>query len=320
MKENTMRTEIRKCVIIGLAVAMSMAEAGVARQRQSTRRSQRVRMEQVQVTGPDGKVKLTILPNAERLTFTVELRATTVLDPSTIVMYVDGYDLSAGVVLDKVERYEINETYPWHGVHSTATNNCNAARISLKHDLSFIDYVLDVRVFADGAAFRHIIPGDENASRVPDEYPTFVIPAGSTVWSHDLGGHYEAAYKKSDISEISPGQWAGPPVTFKLPDAGGYGSISEADLVNYSGMALEADGRRGLVTGLGHRQPLNYPYELRYGRDEAKRLGKPASVSGMITTPWRVVMVAADLNALVNCDIVHNLCPPPDPNFFPDGI
>ncbi|HLB73103.1 MAG TPA: glycoside hydrolase family 97 N-terminal domain-containing protein [Sedimentisphaerales bacterium] len=315
-----MRTEIRKCVIIGLAVAMSMAEAGVARQRQSTRRSQRVRMEQVQVTGPDGKVKLTILPNAERLTFTVELRATTVLDPSTIVMYVDGYDLSAGVVLDKVERYEINETYPWHGVHSTATNNCNAARISLKHDLSFIDYVLDVRVFNDGAAFRHIIPGDENALRVPDEYTTFVIPAGSTVWSHDLGGHYEAAYKKSDISEISPGQWAGPPVTFKLPDAGGYGSISEADLVNYSGMALEADGRRGLVTGLGHRQPLNYPYELRYGRDEAKRLGKPASVSGMITTPWRVVMVAADLNALVNCDIVHNLCPPPDPNFFPDGI
>ena len=315
-----MRTEIRKCIIIGLAVAMSLAEAGLARQRQSTRRSQRVRMEQVQVAGPAGKVKLTILPNAERLTFTVALGETTVLDPSTIVMNVDGYDLSAGVVFDKVERYEINETYPWHGVHSTATNNCNGARISLKHDLSFIDYVLEVRVFDDGVAFRHIIPGDENALRVPDEYTTFVIPAGSTVWSHDLGGHYEAAYKDQGISDIPPGQWAGPPVTFQLPDGGGYGSITEANLVNYSGMALEADGRRGLVTGLGHRQPLNYPYELRYGRDEAKRLGKPATVTGTITTPWRVVMVAADLNTLANCDIVHNLCPPPDPNFFPAGI
>lgn len=313
-----MRTEITKWVIIGLAAALSLAEAGLARQ--AARRSQRVHMEQVQVAGPDGKVKLTILPNAERLTFTVALPETTVLDPSTIVMHVDGYDLSAGVVFDKVDRYRINETYPWHGAHSTATNNCNGARISLTHDLSFINYVLDIRVFNDGFAFRHIVEGAENASRVPDEYTTFVIPAGSTVWSHDLGGHYEAAYKKRDVSDVPPGQWAGPPVTFQLPDGGGYGSITEANVVNYSGMALEADGRRGLITGLGHRQPLNYPYELRYGRDEAKRLGKPASVAGTITTPWRVVMVAADLNTLVNCDIVGNLCPAPDPKYFPDGI
>jgi alpha-glucosidase len=277
-------------------------------------------MEQVQVASPDGNVKLTILPNAERLTFNVTLGNTTVLEPSTIVMKLDGYDLSAGIVFGKVERYEVNETYPWHGVHSTAVNRCNGVRISLQNDLSFIDYILDVRAYNDGAAFRHIIPGGKDASRVPDEYTTFVIPDGSTVWYHDLGGHYEAAYKKNDISDVRPGQWAGPPLTFKLPGNTGYGSITEANLVNYSGMALEADGRRGLVTGLGHRQPLNYPYELRYGRDEAKRLGKPASVSGTITTPWRVVMVAADLNTLVNCDIVHNLCPAPDAKYFGDGI
>src|SRR5207249_3511806 len=37
-------------------------------------------------------------------------------------------------------------------------------------------------------------------------------------------------------------------------------------------------------------------------------------------TPWRVVMVAADLNALVNCDAVTNLCPPPDAKLFPKGL
>jgi alpha-glucosidase len=31
-------------------------------------------------------------------------------------------------------------------------------------------------------------------------------------------------------------------------------------------------------------------------------------------------MVAADLNTLVNCDIVHNLCPAPDAKYFGDGI
>jgi len=315
-----MGPEIRKYIITGLVLSLFPAEANFARQRQSSRRSQRVRMEQVEVAGPDGNVKMTVLPNAERLSFTVTLGDTTVLEPSTIVMNVDGYDLSAGVVFGKVERYEVDETYPWYGARSTAVNRCNGARISLQNDLSFIDYVLEVRVFNDGAAFRHIIPGGKGISRVPDEYTTFVIPVGSTVWYHDLGGHYEAAYKKNDISDVRPGQWSGPPLTFKLPGNAGYGSITEADLVNYSGMALEADGRRGWITGLGHRQPLNYPYELRYGRDEAKRLGKPAAITGTMTTPWRVVMAGHDLNTLVNSTIVPNLCPPADSKYFPDGI
>jgi alpha-glucosidase len=310
-------------MIVVLVILLCLAEANPAlgqRSRTSSRRSQRVRMEQVQVASPDGNVKFTILPNAERLSFTVTLGNSVVIDPSTIVMILDGYDLSSGVVFGNVERYEIDETYPWHGAHNTAVNNCNGAKISLQHDLSYTNYVLEIRVFNDGVAFRHIIVGDEGESRVPDEYTAFVIPAGSMVWYHDLGGHYEAAYKNNDISDVPAGQWAGPPVTFKLPGEAGYGSINEANLVDYAGMALEADGRRGLVTGLGHRQPLNYPYELRYGRDEAKRLGKPASIDGTITTPWRVVMVGRDLNTLVNSTIVPNLCPPPESNYFPDGI
>ncbi len=308
-------------VAVGLAVVLCLAETSLAqREAPKSRRSQRVRMEQVQVVSPDEKVALTILPNAERLTFTVTLGDKPVLEPSAIVMNVDGYDLSSGVVLGGVDRSEINEEYPWRGKHGKAISRCNAARIHLQHDLSFIEYILEIRVFNDGAAFRHVIAGDEGTSRVPDEYTTFVLPAGSTVWSHDLGGHYEAAYKKQEVSDIEAGQWAGPPVTFKLPGDAGYASITEANLVSYSGMALEADGRRGFVTGLGHRQPLNYPYELRYGRQEAKRLGKAASVSGTITTPWRVVMAGRDLNTLVNGTIVANLCPPPPTRYFPDGI
>jgi len=318
-----MRTQIRKYGIIGLIVALcltlgSFAQAQTRRQR--TRRSQRVRMERVQVTSPDGKVQLTILPNAERLSFAVTLGNVPVLEPSTIVMKLDGYDLSAGVVFGGVERYEIDESYPWYGAHSVAVNRCNGARITLQNDLSFIDYVLEVRAFDDGVAFRHVIPGDEGVSRVPDEYTTFVIPDGSRVWYHGLGGHYEDDYEDKEVSEVQPGEWAGPPITFKLPGNAGYGSITEADLVNYSGMALEGDGRGGWIIGLAHRQPLNYPYELRYGRNEARRLGKPAALVGTISTPWRVVFVGRDLNTLVNSTIVPNLCPPPDAKYFPDGI
>ncbi len=50
------------------------------------------------------------------------------------------------------------------------------------------------------------------------------------------------------------------------------------------------------------------------------RLAQPAAISGTVTTPWRVVMIANGLNALVNNDMVHNLCPPPDRKLFPKGI
>jgi alpha-glucosidase len=74
------------------------------------------------------------------------------------------------------------------------------------------------------------------------------------------------------------------------------------------------------MLGLGHRQPLNYPFELRYGRDEGKRLGKAAAVTGDITTPWRVVVLGRDLHTLVRSTIPPNLCPPPDPRLLPEGI
>jgi alpha-glucosidase len=309
-------------LVVGTVAALCLAQVTFAQAQQpKSRRSERVHMQEVEVASPDGKIKFTVLPDAERLAFTVTMGNTVVIEPSSIVMKVDGYDLSSGVVFNNVERYSVEESYAWYGAQSSAVNQCNGAKMSLTHDLSFTTYTLEVRVFNDGVAYRHAIPGDESSARAPDEYSAFVIPDGSTLWYGGLaGGHYETEFVKKNISEVHAGEWAGPPLTFKLPLDAGYASITEANLVNYSGMGLEADGRRGWITGLGHRHPLNWPFELRYGREEAKRLGKPASIAGTITTPWRVVMVGRDLNTLVNSTILPNLCPPPDPKLFPEGI
>ncbi len=287
---------------------------------QLVRRAQRVQMERIEVAGPDGTVRIAILPNAERLTYEVTLGRATLVEPSPLRMLVDGMDLSAGVGLRGVERYEVDETYPWHGARSVAVHRGNGIRIELEHDLSFLNYTLELRAYGDGVAFRHVIPGDEGESRVPEELTSFILPAGATVWYHDLGNHYESPYERRDASEVGAGEWAGPPVTFRLSDGGGYGAITEANLAGFGGMALEADGRRGWIVGLGHRQPLNYPFALRFGREEGRRLARPAAVRGTIDTPWRVISAARDLNGLVNSDIVHNLSEPPDPRYFPDGV
>jgi len=70
-------------MIFCLVIALCLAEQNPAmgqRSRLHSRRPQRVKMEQVQVTSPDGNIELTILPNAERLSFTVTMGNTAVID------------------------------------------------------------------------------------------------------------------------------------------------------------------------------------------------------------------------------------------------
>ena len=109
-------------------------------------------------------------------------------------------------------------------------------------------------------------------------------------------------------------------MTIKLPEGAGYAAITEAALVNYAGMGFQADGLRGFNARLGHALPVSHPFDLRYGKDEARRLSVPASIAGTITTPWRVLMIGQDLNTLVNCDIIGSVSPPPDRNYFPAGL
>jgi alpha-glucosidase len=273
----------------------------------------------VSIASPDGKVTIVLDVGRDgRLVWRTTLDGRIVIEPSRLGILVDSVDLGSGVELGKTDRYRVDEKYSWNGVHSTGVNRSNGARIMVRHRASATTFTVDARAADDAVAFRIVVEG--TGRRVPDAATSFRIPAGSIVWSHGLRDHYEALYERRSIEDLREGEWAAPPITVKLPGNAGYAAITEADLRNYAGMALQADGQRGLREKLGHDHPPGYPYTLRFGEDNAKRLAVPAPVDGPIITPWRVVMVGRHLNALVNSDAVANLCPPPDPALFPDGL
>lgn len=271
------------------------------------------------LTSPGGRLRIDISSHdAAPISYRVSIGNKPVIEPSALGILVDGVDLGNGAALRNIEKYSVNERYVWRGVHSQAVSRANGARFSFEHRQSGTKYVVDARVFDDAVAFRHMVPG--TGRRVPDAATSFRLPKDTLVWSHGLRDHYEAVYDRRAVQEMKDGEWAAPPVTFKLPDGAGYGSITEADLRGYAGMALQSDGAGLLRERLGHAHPPSYPFTLRFGEEEAKRLSQPAAIDGAITTPWRVVMIAPDLNALVNSDVVHNLAAPPDPKLFPQGI
>lgn len=278
--------------------------------------------DEVKVVSPNGQIQFHLTyKNAPRLNYQITLKNKPVIEPSQIGIVIDGVDLGQGAEVGKVESYRLKEKYQWRGVHSEAVNDCTGAKISVRRRISKIDYTIEVRAFNNGIAFRCIVPESGGKQRVPDEATAFVVPAGSTVWFHDFEGHYEGVHVKKEIAEVKDGEWAAAaPLAVKLPNGNGYAALTEAALINYAGMGFQADGQRGFKARLAHAHPVSHPFDLRYGKDEAKRLSAPPAFSGTITTPWRVVMIGADLNALVNCDIVHNVSPPPDKKLFPAGF
>ena len=278
-----------------------------------TERSDRV------VASPKGDLAFHLLNGAEgSLQYELVSGSATIIEPSRIGIVVDGIDLGQGALVETVETYDINERYTSRGVHSVAIDRCRGAKFSLLHKPSDTRFVLEVRAFDDGVAFRHIVPGA--GARTPDAAIEFKIPSGSNVWHHNLRGHYEGVHDNEPIESIGSGEWIAPPMTYKLPGDAGYASITEAALVNYAGMALKAAGNRVVQEQLGHAQPTGHPFELRFGESEGERLSHAAKIEGEIVTPWRVVMVGKDLNSLVNCDIVQNLSAPPNPELFPQGV
>src|SRR3989442_14337866 len=88
----------------------------------------------VRVISPDGKVRCEIMLREQgRLMYRVNREDKPVIEASPMVILLDDINLSQDVDLGEAETFQINEKYPWRGVHSQAINHCNGAKIPVTH-------------------------------------------------------------------------------------------------------------------------------------------------------------------------------------------
>ena len=269
----------------------------------------------VELTSPDGNIVVRV--SSGKLSCEVLYKGVVVVSDSRMGITIDNVDAGEKAIIAAEERYEGKSVDRWVGIHDTIVNHYNGLKITLKHPV-FKSFYLDLRAFDDGVAFSFTVPGTGKRT-VQGESTCFKLAEGSTVWYHDFHMHYEGEHVKKDISDVKAGEWMAPPITVKLKDDLGYLSFNEAVIRNYSGMGFQADGKCGMQIRLAHEQPASYPFVLRYGEEEAKRLSQPPVIEGDIVTPWRTVAIVPNLNALVNTDILFNLSPEPDKKYFPEG-
>ena len=248
----------------------------------------------ITVNSPDNRIQATIIPSINGpLSYSVKFKGQAVVLPSALGITVDGQNLGQGATLGRATTRVFDETYKTIGKHTTARNYFRETDLPVTGGAAQTAWQLEVRVFDDGVAMRYRVPGT-GRRQINGEASSWQLPKGSVVWYQTDTSTYERPFLEQPSDLIPANTTVASPLAAKLPNGLGYAFLSEANLVNYSDMAL-----RVMEPG-----KLNATFD---------KNSEGWTNEGEIVTPWRVTLLANDLNGLVNSDILPNLCPPPTP-------
>ncbi len=241
--------------------------------------------------------------------FEVQFDGMTVIPTSPLGLNIDNIPLGSGVTL-------------------TGTTEADAHhRTYLLKDSAGRPYGIEVREFDDGVAFRYCYP-TRHAVCIYGEQTAFTFPGGTHVWyaSGPFQYGWLQAYQDRGIENIS-GELLAPPATFLLK-GGVYAALTEANLRNYHGAVMfGCQGNRvqfGYMENKGHMVSgtITGLPESRYYHAVVRDVPfvvSPRKGGNEVVTPWRVLMLAHDLDGLVNNHLIASVSDQPDPMLFPQG-
>jgi len=263
----------------------------------------RTQADDVTVKSPDGRITVTVgVETSGRLSYEVRADGRPMLARSPLGIAVDGVDLGQGAAIRGARKVrKIDEKYELCGNHPTIRNRANEQVIDLR--TADRPFGLVVRAADDGAAIRYLLPAD--ATNVTGEATAWVLPAdaGKVVWS-ESSACYEGSSYFTAMEAIPEDKPVMGPLSVQV---GAYWlALSEADCQTFADMAFKRSGNRFKAVF-----PAQKSWPLRPDRSREPRVMLDGTMYGQPASPWRYTVVARDLNALVNSDLMTNLCPPP---------
>jgi len=257
------------------------------------------------IVSPDGNIIVTVNVSSGNPVYSVVYRGGTMVETSPLGLIDNNTNLGTGVALAGFSTYSTNETFASRsGIHATATN-CYQGQIITLTNAAGTAYGVNFRVYNNGVAFRYEFT-NAGLNNITAESSSFVIPAGGTVWADTNTSVYEKYYVPKDISAGTTNLGFGPPVTVQLAGTNGYLVLTESTLGAFGNPYILK-----VADATGRKLQVGYPVNA----DGSSG----ASVTGAVSTPWNVVMIGADLDMIMNNDMVESLAPAPDATLFPEG-
>jgi alpha-glucosidase len=237
------------------------------------------------VVSPNGRVAAEISTTGGVLRYRITVDGKQVLAPSEVGIRADGVDIGSNATLGTFAIKAIDETYDLSGNHAVAVNKANEAAVPVTGGSE--SYTLDVHVADDGVGVRLRLAA-KKGRKIEAERSAWRFEGNPTVWVAGQDNSYEQTFKTTTLNALS-GNYS-LPLTAKLDAV--YVTIAEATVKDYGDMALKASG--GVLQGYLYADSSGW------------------TTDAAVVQPWRVTIIADDLNGLVNTTLVQNLNPPRD--------
>ncbi len=239
----------------------------------------------ITLTSPNGKMKVTIHANNDRLTWEINHDGTTVLTPS---------EIGLNGALAKMKGKTAKDG-------SSAIVSGSRCRVEFHAD-------------NDAAAYRILLPGKKPVTieqetaefNFSGDYEAFVPYVNDNRSGERWCFSFESRYDEQPLSKMFVDSIAINPLAVRLPQ-GKLAVIFDANVIDYPGMFLKKNGAHGLQAEFA-------PYPLEEENNGHARLNLiPTQRANYIAkakeTPWRIVAVTENDAQLLNSDIARRYGP-----------
>lgn len=275
---------------------------------------------------PDGKIKALFWQDENGgLYYSVESGKKEVITPSKLGLRLSTVNFASGIT--EISAYdrpdEIDDTYDTALTVSlknvSCRDHCMEREIFLKANGGSL--TLLVRVYDDGFAYRYAdVTADSGAKVfVTNEVSEINLPSGTVTFAGGYSATYEFDYIERTYKDLeNHGGVFNTPLTANVGDK--WLLFSESDVY-----ANEIDYIKSVLETTGGSASLGWRFGFK--RDPVNEVTDDLASPGHVrinevvtdngfTTPWRVAIIADDLNGLLGSSVIDSLCPAVDSKLF----
>ena len=252
----------------------------------------------VTIASPDGHAAISIDNDASH--FSVRWHGEPVVAASPLGVELDDAPAFGALTLESREDTEVDRNIPLVATKaSVARDHYRGATLTFRETgASTRRFVIDVRAYDDGVAFRYRID-DPEPVRLKDEKTAFVLPGDPECLVSKVDAAHEAPFERLKFSQLAEGPRYDVPLVCMSRSGRASLAITQAHLEGYAGASLRREG-----------DALRVQLSAVPGRTG------PAYVSSSgLRTAWRVVMLGDRAGDMIASTLIGNLNPPPEGDF-----
>lgn len=251
------------------------------------------------IDSPNGRLRVIVWQDPQGgLLYSVTKNGVLVLEESDLGISTSIGEFTRSLVNEKREDRSIRESYSLPAGKKAKYDN-NAEEMALFFSMEGMPFILRVRAFDEGMAFRYEIPKGEGVSLLINHETTVFhfSKECDKLWLQDWIKTYEGPYNKHTWEDGLFGQDYGMPSLFHMSAAGTWMLVNEANILNTHGSYCSCH-----LKGTGERR-----LSIAFAPEEK---GKPISSPLPFQSPWRLIAITDSLDELLNTTLNYNLNPP----------